>query len=292
MQFILRAKLFPSAIFGLPDGDKIVIPVGADDKTTLTSPVLDARTGKIVGYGTLSEFRKPIDAVNARKSAEKVSVELRDNFVSIKFDSLGAQEALDHATELLDRFCQCISVQAGQRVSAFLESFEDGDGNPQPAYARKTVPLFSATTYNLKQLQGQLGVAFEWATVSDERAAKALFYFEHAQLLEEFSKTLPLHSPHAAFSMATAFLQMFKGLVTIVGEPGVDSDHQRRAKQLGLGGDFWGSRVQPLCKIRNDNDVAHYSLEKPDLMDAHRQFSAAARVFRDAFAAYMQSLGR
>jgi hypothetical protein len=91
------------------------------------------------------------------------------------------------------------------------------------------------------------------------------------------------------FSLATAFLQMFKALVTIVGEAGKDADYQRRAKQMGLGADFWNSRVQPLYKVRNDSDVAHYSLETPELAAAYGQFSDAGGVFRDAFAAFMTS---
>jgi hypothetical protein len=87
--------------------------------------------------------------------------------------------------------------------------------------------------------------------------------------------------------VATAFLQMFKALVTIVGEPGVDGDHQQRAKRLGLGADFWVSRVKPLYKIRNESDVAHYSLRTNDFSAAHAQFIAASVVFRDALTAYV-----
>lgn len=287
MDFIVRAKLKPPAIFGLPDGDMVVVPIGPDGQTNITGPNLDTLTGKIAGYGTLSEFRKPDHAVDVGFSGATISLNVRDNFVSVQLHSDSAQEALERASEFLDRFCQCISVQVGQRVFASLESLEDGQGKLHHAYIRRTVPLFSAAVYNLKQLQTQLQSSFHWASVLDERAGKALFYFEHAHLLYEFSKNLPVHSPHAAFSLGTAFLQMFKGLVTVVGEPGVDSDHQRRAKRLGLGADFWATRVQPLCKIRNDDDVAHYSLKSPDLAAAHRQFAEAGGTFREAFAAYV-----
>jgi hypothetical protein len=250
---------------------------------------LDARTGKISGHGTLSEFRKPHDALDVSVSEADVSIKVRDNFVSVHIESETAQEAFDLAADVLDRLCQCISVQTGQRVSSRPESFEDALGNAHAAYTRKTVPLFTATIYNLRQLQAQLCTAFQWSMIEDERAKKALYYFEHAHLLSEFSKTLPVHSPHAVFSLATAFLQMFKALVTIIGESGKDADYQRRAKQLGLAEDFWTSRVKPLYKIRNDGDVAHYSLATPELAAAYRQFSDAGGVFRDAFAAFMAS---
>ncbi len=288
MVFTLRARLNPPAIFGLPDGDKIVLPIGPEEKTTLVSPTLDARTGKIAGYGTLSMFRKPEEALLLNVPTRDGAAHFRDNFVSVQIESPTAQEAFDEAERLLERVAQCLGVQVGQRVHVTLESFEDDAGLPHPAYVRKTVPLFSATVYNLLQLSRQLDAAVKWAGIADDRAKKALFYFEHAQLLEGFSKTLALHSPHAAFSMATAFLQMFKALVTIIGEAGVDSDYQRRAKQMGLGNDFWSSRVQPLYRVRNDSDVAHYSLLTPDPMEAHRRFNEASGVFRDVLAAYMR----
>jgi hypothetical protein len=59
------------------------------------------------------------------------------------------------------------------------------------------------------------------------------------------------------------FLQLFKALVVLVGEPGVDSDYQRRARHLDLPADFWQSRVKPLYDVRNDEDVAHYRLAEP-----------------------------
>lgn len=287
MKYILRARLEPAAVFGLPDGDKIVIPIAPGGETTFASPPIDRITGKLAGYGTLSEFRKPVAAIDWTATIGTTAIRARDNFIALEIEADNPQAGLDAAMELLDRLCQCLSVRLGQRAFARLEAFEDDQGKPQVAHTRKTVPLFSATIYDLEGLKANLDTSFQWAVGADALARKALFYFEHAQLLHEFAQTLPLHSPHSAFSVNSAFLQLFKALTILLGDPAVDRDHQSRAKRLGLGGSFWMDRVKPLYKIRNENDVAHYSFETPGMTTGRNEFAQASVVFRDALEAYL-----
>jgi hypothetical protein len=208
MQFVLRAKLEPPSVFGLPDGEKVVVPVAASGRTSILGPTLDRRTGKVAAYGTLSSFRVPEDAVRIDASPSAMQIEIRDNFLTVRIESDAAQEALDLGIEYVERFCQCASVQLGHHFTAKFESFEDMHGEPVAAYIRKTLQLFTATTYNLRQLEVYLESALQWANAADDRIKKALFYYEHATMLDGLSKSLPLHSPHASFSLAdlTPFL--------------------------------------------------------------------------------------
>ena len=150
--------------------------------------------------------------------------------------------------------------------------------------------MFNATIYSTREVQQRLEVAFQWATRVDERGRKALLYFEHGCLLSEFAQTLPMFSAHAGFSWALAFLQLYKALATILGEPGTDRDYQSRAGRLGLPSDFWATRVKELYNVRNDEDVAHYSLNVPDHGAMINRFGQAGGAFRDVFAAYMRTL--
>jgi hypothetical protein len=45
-----------------------------------------------------------------------------------------------------------------------------------------------------------------------------------------------------------------------------------------------------LYTIRNDEDVAHYSLTVPELGALRDRFVQATGVFKEAFAAYMKSI--
>ena len=151
--------------------------------------------------------------------------------------------------------------------------------------------MFSAVIYNTNELAGRLETAFRWTVRVDDRARKALLYGEHGFLLSEFAQTLPLMSAHASFSWGMAFLQLFKALTTILGEPGTDKDYQRRATRLGLPSDFWSTRVKELYSVRNDDDVAHYSLELPDDRGVMvGRFGQPASIFKDALAAYISTL--
>ena len=108
-------------------------------------------------------------------------------------------------------------------------------------------------------------------------------------MLQEFSETHPLSSPHAAFSRALAFLQLFKALTAIVGDPSSDRDYQSRCRKLGLPKDFWQTKAKPLYEIRNDDDVAHYSHSFPEPGAFLTQYSQAVVVFREALSAHMNN---
>lgn len=53
------------------------------------------------------------------------------------------------------------------------------------------------------------------------------------------------------------FLQYWKALATIVGDPSRAKDHQSRPHRLGLDRTFFRQRVKPMHNIRNSFDVAH-----------------------------------
>jgi hypothetical protein len=55
------------------------------------------------------------------------------------------------------------------------------------------------------------------------------------------------------------FLQYWKALTAIVGDPSGDRDHQSRPTKLGLGRQFFRQVVRPLTEIRDNFDVAHIS---------------------------------
>lgn len=290
-RFTVNFQLAPPGLFGLPEGDRVVIPVKTGETRKFVSPVLDVRTGRISGHGTLSEYRQPSEAIDIVLDADSFSASIRDNFLSLTVAQGSADQALTEATERVGLICNCLAAQFGVRVWATPMGVSDARGEPVAARHLKRVPLFSMTAYNLPDLDARLRQAIAWARVADDRARKALLYFEHASLLKEAAINDPSPSTHTAFTLALAFLQMFKALVTLVGEPTVDPDYQSRATRLGLPRDFWQVRVRPLYRVRNDDDVAHYSLKTSEFEHFLQMYPEAFAVFREAITAYLNSLG-
>lgn len=292
-RFRLLFQLSPPSVFGLPDGMTIVVP-GSTEPRQVAGPVLDTRTGHIVAHGTLSEYRQPTQALDVPAlDIGPCQASVRDNFLDVTVDAADAQQAAGTVLLHLESLLQGMSVLFGQLFSANLLVVEDERGNPQKMrLTPHKIQLFKATVFNIGELAKRLDTAAAWAKYGDDRTRKALFYSEHAALLSQFADTLPVDSPHVAFSHAMAFLQLFKALTTLLGDPSVDRDYQSRFRRLGLPPDYWNQRAKPLYTVRNDDDVAHYSRDMPDARTFREQYGAAMNVFREVLDAHVHQLKR
>lgn len=287
--FRLAFRLQPPGPFGLPDGDRVVVST-MEGGREIVGPAIDTRTGQVASHGTLSQYRSPEQAVDLSIASHTSELTLTDNYLRLSVDADSAQDAVDTAIPLADRLSQALSALHGTRFSATYLSTEDKLGNPQPVRARPQQLLrFEVTVFNTAELCDRVRTAFAWAENADAPARKALLYFEHACLLQEYSSTLQPLSTHASFTQALAFLQLFKALTSIVGEPGTDRDYQRRSATLGLAADFWQTKVKPLYTVRCEEDVAHYSREMPEPGVFLRRYGEAAAVFNEALSAYMSA---
>jgi hypothetical protein len=283
--FHLLFKISPSGFFGLPDGSRVVLPVR--ENREIIGPVLDTRTGHLVAHGTLSEFRPSDGGANASTSVNGIKNSLRDNFLALDLEALNAQEAIQTGVSHAESIMRAMSVMHSERFSAEFMSIEDSIGNVQRPGASPNSNLLNLTSYHITELNQRFVKAAQWAAKIDTRAGKALFYFEHACLLNEFSQSLPLSSPHAAFSRSLAFLQVYKALTSIIGDPSSDKDYQSRCKHLGLGKNFWPEKAKPLYVVRNQKDVAHYSESLPEMGAFLELYSQACIVLGEAFSAHM-----
>jgi hypothetical protein len=175
-------------------------------------------------------------------------------------------------------------------MSAEFYGVEDAEGDPVKVKRWGVEKLFTLTTYDLVQLRERMLAAVKIARHDEPLLRKALLYFDHALLVFGEASNMPFKSPHEAFYRGLAFLQLYKGLSLVIGEPGTDRDYQSRFRKLGLPHDFLSTRVKPLYDVRNDEDVAHYSREFPDSDAFVARFQQAVAVFRDTLVAYARSL--
>lgn len=173
----------------------------------IIGPILDTRTGQIVSHGTQSQYRSPEIAASTNIEVGDFSVSLNDNFLVIVCHASSSEAAVQLVVPYVDLLVQSLTSMYGQRFSASFLSAEDESGVPQKVmFSLTTRQLFKVTIYNTEEISERVATAARWAAIVDDVAQKALFYFEHACLLQEFSESLPLLSPHAAFSRALAFL--------------------------------------------------------------------------------------
>ena len=259
---------------------------------SIAGPVLDTRTGEIANHGTLPIYRTDEEALKLDHSLGGARLVLHDNFASLWIESADVATAFRDGKALMERVCQSLSTLYGFRFRAAFQFIEDDTGTPKQVVESRMIDLGSFVTFNLGELSEKIRLAFGWAERADATVRKALLYAEHACLLSEYAQADEKFSVHASFSRSVAFLQLFKALTTIVGDPSSDKDHQKHFRNIGLPADFWEKRVRPLYKIRNDDDVAHYSIEMPDPLGFATTFGQAMGVLRDALTAYVTHIPR
>src|SRR5260370_35959132 len=120
------------------------------------------------------------------------------------------------------------------------------------------MPLGRCVIFNLDQLKTAIKQAEASYHVSDERLDRALEYYEHATFLDSRRQEFaPVNSPHFRLLIAAVFLNVWKGVSAVIGDPSQDSDYQRRYRALGLDDDFFQTRIELIRQPRNDCDVAH-----------------------------------
>jgi hypothetical protein len=139
-------------------------------------------------------------------------------------------------------------------------------------------------------LVGQIATAAASSQLDDPRLSKSLMYREHAAFLFETRLRVGFFTPHFSFLLTSAYLNMWKAITTILGDPSIDSDYQSRFLNFGLPKGYWDGHVRPLKKIRGDVDVAHYSLETDTIPIVEGAFGAAGQVCKAVLKAYVVHL--
>jgi hypothetical protein len=282
VQFVLK----PTAPFGVPDGDVLVLPARAQ---TIEGPAIHMKSGVVSSHGTLSVFRDKDQALKTKASRASTTLEMLDNYGTLTLESSSVEAGLREAQQLVEFLCDSLSIHTGQRFSGIVQFIEDEQGQAYTPRGPTVLPLSTTTQYDVAQLDTQMRASFEWASLGDERLEKTFLYAEHSFLLNEFAQQQGYLDKQAGFSRGLAFLQLFKALAVLLGEKGQDSDYQRRFRELGLPSGFWNERVEPLYKIRNDEDVAHYRLSPLEPTAFMGEFRRALAVLKEVIEAHVET---
>ena len=282
MQFKLTFAIQPSGPFGVPQEATTVVPGRAG---TINGPTLESASGAIVGYGTLSEYRAPEKAIHLALPMGDSSIEIHDNFGSIGVQANSPGDAYKAATKTLDKLLQHLTLSNGNLFSYQPLTFESEDGRlyPVPRYLQ----LMRVVAYNLEQLASEIQKAARLSSFEDEKLTKAMEYYEQALLLfQNRSQLADVLSRHHALLIAAAFLNLWKAVSVIVGDPNVDKDYQSRYRTLGFDYEYFRQKIEKVRELRNDYDVAHYSLDSGDIERVEANFGEATQITRDVLQRY------
>jgi hypothetical protein len=282
--YTLLFRVGPPGLFGLPDGSRVV--VDAETGREGTGPAIDTRSGHVVSYGQLSRFRTPDEAVALQCSLGSGTLQVSDNLFQLSLEAASQREAVQEGTALLDQLVRILGVEYGVLFPYETLQVESDSGELEVAPGPRQIMLMEGTIYSLDSLRERILAAAALSVIEDDTLSRALVYHEHAHWLFSLRSGLPMLSPHFAYVMTSAYLHLWKTITTILGDPAKDRDHQRRFRKYGLPKGFWNDQVKPLQDVRNDNDVAHYSLDPEAIKTAELSFGRAHEVCKTVIRAY------
>lgn len=283
-------EIAPSGAFGLPQ-DGVTVVSGPREGTG----DIYRRIGPDfvrAGYGELSEYRRPEDALCLSIRLPGAHVKIRDNFASVSLEATDTGEAMRAAISTLDKYLRHLMIEEPRPFSVKPLFAETDDGQAARAPFGSTT-LANVTGYDLAALREHMEEAATFADLVDERLDRALDYFSHALFL--YSKRMGIagpFSPHQKFLVSSVFLNFWKAATAIIGDPALRKDRfQRRFVDIGLPKAF-RSRIERLKKLRDDFDVAHYSLDEDRTQHLEENVAEAQNICRDVISQYRVFLGQ
>lgn len=273
MKFTIILEIDPSTPFGLSVRDWPVIRAKKGDKLGDTNKMSDL---KRVDYGQKSDDRSDGEGLNLAVDLNGRCVHFKDNQVNIEIEAPDMYQAHEIAIREFDLFIGNLSSIYQRFFSYRAIAIEDENGN----ITELPIPVnMKATIYDLDHLSSKILEASTYQEISDEKLLRSLQYLRLALFeLDERKRIMPIVTTFERkgvrdWFLSSIFLNLWKALSTIVGDPSKDKDHQRRYKSLGLNYDYYLSKIKKAHDLRNDYDVAHYSLDEEKITMVDKNIS-------------------
>ena len=286
--FKLLFRVDPPSYFGLPEDGKLVVKAGLGRE--IVSPVLDSKSGNLVDHGTLPEYRRDDEAVKLDLRIGGNSASVHDNFFTLSIDAPDQEQALRAGVHLFEHFLRLLMAQHGDLFRYDLLQIEAPGEEVTVRPGPRVFQMLHATMYNLDELRERLSKAATLSKLQNEILARSLVYYEHARFLFNLIGHAPPFSVHYSFMLTSAYLYLWKALTVILGDPSTDSDYQIRFRTFGLPKNFWKDEMEPLKKVRDAYDVAHYTLDSKAIAEVQNSFGKAEALSRRVIIAYADYL--
>lgn len=288
MEFRLIFEISPSGPFGVFQEGYIVRPAKAGE---IIGSTFHARTIVKTGHGSMSLFREEDEAINLSMKFDNCLAEVRDNYLSIIIESEKVADVYKKVTDLVDEFLQHLTITQNRLFKSKALVFESEDG--QNYQLPKTVNFGLFTTYNLRKIKKDLLESSTMINISDDKLKRALFYFEHSLLLYEARDSIvSALTRHHRQLISSAFLNLWKSISVILGDPSksADNDYQQRYKKLGISSSYFSSKIEKIRNFRNDYDIAHYDLTEDSIKEIESNYGEAQKIVSQVLSKYRTTL--
>jgi hypothetical protein len=202
-------------------------------------------------------------------------VSMFDNRLSVVFSEKLSADVEGRAFEVAKRFVSDFYFLTGKWVTwRYLGPFRLVENEqPQPLNKVHTHQSSSIHVWSTSQLMSSMAGGAICLQQRDTRYVRALEYLYHGGFLEHSMAKFEEYGLAAQHDLmaSSCFLARYKAIETIIGAPHKDKDRQNRINQLSKaavedGVDSAGTlpgRLKALTDFRNDDDIGHYSVEKP-----------------------------
>jgi tetratricopeptide (TPR) repeat protein len=237
----------------------------------------------------MPEYRKDEDAIDINIKLGKSSGRMKDNFITLEIEESNPDDAYRIASQELDNFLKHLTLSQGVSFSytpLFFES-ENGDLFPVPKY----VEFMKVTAYNIEKLKKNILDAQEFLRLNDPKLDKALQYLEQAIILNnEQNNIAPIFSRNHGQIVTSIFLNLWKSISIVVGDPSIDSDYQSRYKKLGFDYEYFQTKIEWIRELRNNYDVAHYSISEEEIEQIKENYGKAQNIVVEVLQRYREVL--
>jgi hypothetical protein len=281
-------RIDPPRFFGLPEEGVDVVPAGIN-------PVFhgDFNTGR--GWITLEDGSDPRRAEGDRLQTEfKMNgaiVRADDNIFRVSLDAPTSEEAIARSQNEIQRLVHLLTTffpgpATSMSATPFRVTLDGLERHKQPeVFGRLYV-------YDIEHMKAELlrAAALLNGMVDDPRLTMSLRYFALGDDLAELQRGWATDEDLIRL-MPVRFLQYWKALATIVGDPSRDPDHQSRPKGLGLGRQFFRHQVAPLHNLRNSFGVAHIADPDASAIVSPVDVDKCRDVAAQAIVAYIRARG-
>lgn len=287
MEFEIIFKIDPASAFGLPENDITVVPTKEGNQ--IHGPALHRKSGKHVGVGTLSDYRKDENALKVSLDLDNTTLRFEDNTVFITIEAENSTSAFQQSTNVLEDFLRHLTLETGRVFEYECLIIQDRDDNIYNV--PEIIQHFKMSSYNISELKKSVLNAGKFYEYKNEKLIRSLQYYKHALLLfDKRNQITDLLSRHYTQLLSSVFLNLWKAASVIVGDPSVDKDYQKRYKNLGFDYNYFESRIEFLRGLRNDFDVAHYSLDESSNKEVEKNFRKAVRIVSEILKKYRDTL--
>lgn len=283
LRFAVTFRISPAAVFGVPEDGVVVLP-GTGETQEIVSDAITNTAAK-VGHGTLSRYRLDIEKLDIAFAMDDAKAHIEDNFFTVSVDCDSPYRAYLKSAATAEAVLASLSLDLGQPLTHQAVYICDENGQPFPPPLHTN--LMKAVTYNLEALKDSINTAVHAASIHDQRLERALHYYEHALILHQTRQFVGRPgTAHFHSMMAAVLLNLWKAVTTIIGEAGTDRDHQKRYREYGIDRDFVLNEIRTLKQLRDDFDVAHYTLDARATTELEAKYGEALSTTTEVIKKY------